>query len=199
MGYTLLGMAAVIAAAEMNGANLISAQAGLEAVFQMFNHGTISAMLFILVGVIYDRAHHRDVEGFGGLASQMPIYTAFVAVAFFAGLGLPGFSGFVSEAMIFIGAFPVFKTVVIISTLGILLNAAYFLWAFQRMFFGPANEKYNELPEINSREVLTLVPLAVITLVLGVYPRPFLDLVAATLNVLIDSVVFEWPCCRNVI
>ena len=91
--------------------------------------------------------------------------------------------------MIFIGAFPVFKTVVIISTLGILLNAAYFLWAFQRMFFGPANEKYNELPEINSREVLTLVPLAVITLVLGVYPRPFLDLVAATLNVLIDSVV----------
>ena len=119
----------------------------------------------------------------------MPIYTAFVAVAFFAGLGLPGFSGFVSEAMIFIGAFPVFKTVVIISTLGILLNAAYFLWAFQRMFFGPANEKYNELPEINSREVLTLVPLAVITLVLGVYPRPFLDLVAATLNVLIDSVV----------
>lgn len=190
MGYTLLGMAAVIAAAEMNGANLISAQAGLGgAVFQMFNHGTISAMLFILVGVIYDRAHHRDIEGFGGLASQMPIYTAFVAVAFFAGLGLPGFSGFVSEAMIFIGAFPVFKTVVIISTLGILLNAAYFLWAFQRMFFGPANEKYNDLPEINTREVLTLVPLAVITLILGVYPRPFLDLVAATLNVLIDSVV----------
>jgi len=100
-----------------------------------------------------------------------------------------GFSGFVSEAMIFIGAFPVFKTVVIISTLGILLNAAYFLWAFQRMFFGPANEKYNDLPEINTREVLTLVPLAVITLILGVYPRPFLDLVAATLNVLIDSVV----------
>ena len=119
----------------------------------------------------------------------MPIYTAFVAVAFFAGLGLPGFSGFVSEAMIFIGAFPVFKTVVIISTLGILLNAAYFLWAFQRMFFGPANEKYNDLPEINTREVLTLIPLAAITRLLGVYPRLFLDLVAATLNVLIDSVV----------
>jgi NADH-quinone oxidoreductase subunit M len=146
-------------------------------------------MLFILVGVIYDRAHHRDIEGFGGLATQMPIYTAFVAVAFFAGLGLPGFSGFVSEAMIFIGAFPVFKAIVIISTLGILLNAAYFLWAFQRMFFGPANEKYNDIPEINRREVLTLIPLAVITLVLGVYPRPFLDLIAATLNVLIDSVV----------
>ena len=155
----------------------------------MFNHGTISAMLFILVGVIYDRAHHRDIEGFGGLASQMPVYTAFVAIAFFAGLGLPGFSGFVSEAMIFIGAFPVFRTIVIISTLGILLNAAYFLWAFQRMFFGPANEKYNDLPEINSRELFTVVPLAVITLFLGVYPRPFLDLVSSTLNLLIESVV----------
>ena len=173
----------------MNGSNLISAQAGVGgAIFQMFNHGTISAMLFILVGVIYERAHHRDIEGFGGLASQMPIYTAFVAVAFFAGLGLPGFSGFVSEAMIFIGAFPVFRTVVIISTLGILLNAAYFLWAFQRMFFGPANEKYNDIPEINRREVLTLLPLAIITLILGVYPRPFLDLIASTLNVLIESV-----------
>ncbi|MEC7820845.1 MAG: NADH-quinone oxidoreductase subunit M [Candidatus Neomarinimicrobiota bacterium] len=191
MGYTLIGMAAVIAASEMSIDSLVSAQAGLGgAVFQMFNHGTISAMLFILVGVIYDRAHHRDIEGFGGLASQMPIYTAFVAIAFFAGLGLPGFSGFISEAMIFIGAFPVFKTIVIISTLGILLNAAYFLWAFQRIFFGPANEKYNELPEINNRELFTVVPLAIITLILGVYPRPFLDLISATLNVLIDSVVY---------
>ena len=190
MGYTLLGMSAVIAASGMTGSNLISAQAGVGgAVFQMFNHGTISAMLFILVGVIYDRAHHRDIEGFGGLASQMPVYTAFVAIAFFAGLGLPGFSGFVSEAMIFIGAFPVFRTIVIISTLGILLNAAYFLWAFQRMFFGPANEKYNDLPEINSRELFTVIPLAVITLFLGVYPRPFLDLVSSTLNLLIESVV----------
>ena len=91
--------------------------------------------------------------------------------------------------MIFIGAFPIFKTIVIISTLGILLNAAYFLWAFQRIFFGPANEKYNDLPDINKRELFTVVPLAVITLILGVYPRPFLDLVAATINVLIESVV----------
>tara|TARA_Y100001001_G_C7992991_1_gene303602 strand:- start:34 stop:1581 length:1548 start_codon:yes stop_codon:yes gene_type:complete len=190
MGYVLLGMAAVIAASGMNGDNLISAQAGLNgAVFQMFNHGTISAMLFILVGVIYDRAHHRDIEGFGGLASQMPIYTGLVAVAFFAGLGLPGFSGFVSEFMIFIGAFPVFKTIVIISTIGILLNAAYFLWAFQRVFFGPANEKYKDLPEINKRELFTVVPLALITLFLGIYPRPFLDMISATMNVLIEQVV----------
>ena len=136
MGYSLIGMAAIVAAGEANGMNLKAAQAGLGgAVFQMFNHGTISAMLFILVGVIYDRAHHRDIEGFGGLAAQMPIYTGITALAFFAGLGLPGFSGFISEAMCFIGAFPVYRGIVIASTIGILLNAAYFLWAFQRIFF----------------------------------------------------------------
>ena len=190
MGYLLLGMAAVIAGGSVNGSNLMAAQAGINgAVFQMFNHGTISAMLFILVGVIYEQAHHRDIEGFGGLASQMPIYTAIVALAFFAGLGLPGLSGFVSEAMCFIGAFPVFRTMVIISTIGILLNAAYFLWAFQRMFFGKLNEKYTKLEDINKRELFTVIPLLVITIFLGVYPRPFLDMIKETMNVLIDQVV----------
>jgi len=189
MGYLLIGMAAVIAAGEANGNNLLAAQAGLGgAVFQMFNHGTISAMLFILVGVIYERAHHRDIEGFGGLATSMPIYSGIVAVAFFAGLGLPGLSGFVSEAMCFIGAFPVFKAIVIASTLGILLNAAYFLWAFQRMFMGELNDKYTDLPEINKMELFTVVPLLVITVFFGIYPRPFLDLISSTMNVIIDTV-----------
>jgi len=189
MGYLLIGMAAVIAAGEVNGNNLLAAQAGLGgAVFQMFNHGTISAMLFILVGVIYDRAHHRNIEGFGGLATSMPIYSGIVAVAFFAGLGLPGLSGFISEAMCFIGAFPVFKAIVIASTIGILLNAAYFLWAFQRIFMGELNEKYKELPEINKMELFTVVPLLVITLFFGIYPRPFLDLISSTMNVIIDKV-----------
>lgn len=190
LGYALLGMAAVIAAGAAGGENYRAAEAGLNgAVFQMFNHGTISAMLFILVGVIYDRAHHRDINGFGGLASQMPVYAGIVAVAFFAGLGLPSLSGFVSEFLCFIGAFPVFKTIVIISTLGILLNATYFLWAFQRMFFGKANGKYNNLPEISGRELFTVVPLAVITFFLGVYPRPFLDMIKSTMDLLIDHVV----------
>ncbi|MEE8437533.1 MAG: NADH-quinone oxidoreductase subunit M [Candidatus Neomarinimicrobiota bacterium] len=190
MGYVLLGIAAIIAAHAMNGGNLTAAQAGLNgAVFQMFNHGTISAMLFILVGVIYDRAHHRDINGFGGLAGRMPIYAGITAVAFFAGLGLPGFSGFISEMMCFIGAFPVFKTIVIISTLGILLNAAYFLWAFQRIFFGKLNDKYSTLPEINRRELFTVIPLAVITIFLGIYPAPFLNMIKETMNVLIDQVI----------
>ena len=191
MGYALLGMAAVVAAGSMNGGDLKAAQAGLSgAVFQMFNHGTISAMLFILVGVIYDRAHHRDIDGFGGLAGHMPIYAGITALAFFAGLGLPGLSGFISEAMCLIGAFPVFKTIVIVSTLGILLNAAYFLWAFQRIFFGEMNEKYSDIPEINNLELFTVIPLAVITLFFGIYPRPYIDLIKATMDVIIENVAF---------
>ena len=190
MGYSLIGMAAIVAAGEANGMNLKAAQAGLGgAVFQMFNHGTISAMLFILVGVIYDRAHHREIEGFGGLAAQMPIYTGITAMVFFAGLGLPGFSGFISEAMCFIGAFPVYKGIVIASTIGILLNAAYFLWAFQRIFFGELNEKYTDLPEINRLELFTVVPLLVITLFFGIYPAPYLDIIASTMDVIINHVV----------
>ena len=190
MGYSLIGMAAVVAAGEAHGVNVKAAQAGLGgAVFQMFNHGTISAMLFILVGVIYERAHHRDIEGFGGLASQMPVYTGITAVAFFAGLGLPGLSGFISEAMCFIGAFPVYKGIVIASTIGILLNAAYFLWAFQRIFFGKLNEKYSALPEINRLELFTVVPLLVITLFFGIYPAPYLDMISATMNNIINHVI----------
>ena len=190
MAYALIGMAAVIAASEANGLNLKAAQAGLGgAVFQMFNHGTISAMLFILVGVIYERAHHRDIAGFGGLAAQMPIYAGITALAFFAGLGLPGLSGFISEAMCFIGAFPVYRGIVIASTIGILLNAAYFLWAFQRIFFGELNEKYTNLPEINRLELFTVVPLLIITLFFGIYPAPYLDVISSTMNVIIDHVV----------
>ena len=91
--------------------------------------------------------------------------------------------------MCFIGAFPVFRTMVIISSIGILLNAAYFLRAFQRMFFGKLNEKYTKLEDINKRELFTVIPLLVITIFLGVYPRPFLDMIKETMNVLIDQVV----------
>ena len=114
MGYVMLGMSAVVAAGSKYDSNIAAAELGMNgAVLQMFNHGTITAMLFILVGVVYDRAHHRDINGFGGLASKTPIYAAIVALAWFAGLGLPGLSGFISEAMTFLGAFPVYRNIVI--------------------------------------------------------------------------------------
>jgi len=176
MGYVLLGMAAFNEAG-INGA-----------VLQMFNHGTITAMMFLCVGVIYDRAHHREINGFGGLGLQMPIYTSVFSFALFAALGLPGLSGFVGEAMIFMGIFPVYRTVAIVSALGLIIGAAYVLWMLQRVFLGPKNDKYDTLPEISARELITLVPIGLIVLVLGVYPMPVLNLMKVSLNNLIKVV-----------
>jgi len=190
LGYALMGMAAVIAAGVANGGNYAAAEAGLSgAMFQMFNHGTISAMLFIIAGVVYDRAHHREIAGFGGLAKQMPIYAGVAALAFFAGLGLPSLSGFISEFMCFIGAFPVFRTIVIIGTIGILINAAYFLRAYQKIFFGELNKDYSKMPEVNGRELFTIIPLAIITIIFGIYPAPFLNVIKTTVSGLVEHIV----------
>jgi NADH-quinone oxidoreductase subunit M len=185
MGVVLLGMSGLTPLG-MNGA-----------VLQMFNHGTVTAMLFLLVGVIYDRAHHRDVEGFGGLSNKMPIYTGVITVAFFANLGLPGLSSFISEAFSFLGAFSSetfdLKVYTIISTLGIVLTAGYMLWTLQRMFLGKLNPKYENLPEINGRELFTLVPLGIIVVLLGVYPKPLLSLLEISCNNLVQVVKETTP------
>jgi len=176
MGIVVLGMAA------------LNTQGVSGAVFQMFNHGTITAMLFLIVGVIYDRAHTRGLDEFGGLANQMPKYTGVMTVAFFAALGLPGLSGFVSEAFSFIGAFQVFRTVTIISTLGIVLTAGYMLWTLQRVFLGQLPERWRTLPDISTRELISLVPLAIIVISLGIYPSPMLNMMNASVNHLVEFV-----------
>jgi NADH-quinone oxidoreductase subunit M len=176
MGFVLLGMASGTPQG-MNGA-----------VLQMFNHGTITAMLFLLVGVIYDRAHHREIEGFGGLLSRMPVYGTFTSLAFFAAIGLPGLSGFISEALVLIGGFHTFQTVTILCASGIVLGAAYMLWTFQRMFLGPLNERYAGLPEIGAREIFTLAPLSLIVIVLGFYPHPVLGMLGTSMNHLVRVV-----------
>ncbi|HLB00815.1 MAG TPA: NADH-quinone oxidoreductase subunit M [Bacteroidota bacterium] len=176
MGVVILGMAA------------LNTQGVTGAVLQMFNHGTITAMLFLIVGVLYDRAHTRGLNDFGGLMNQMPRYSAVMAVAFFAALGLPGLSGFISEAFSFIGAFQAFRWITIASTIGIVLTAAYMLWTLQRVFLGTLPDKWKSLPDINGRELFTLVPLAVIVIVLGVYPAPAIDLMSSAVNTLVDVV-----------
>lgn len=175
MGYVLLGMASLTEVG-INGA-----------VLQMFNHGTITAMLFLLVGVIYDRAHTRGIYEFGGLASHLPAYTGFVTIAFFAAIGLPGLSGFISEAFVFIGAFSEssIRILTIISTLGILLGASYMLWTLQRIFFGKMNEKWIELKDLNTREYIMLVPLSIIIILLGVYPSLLLDIMSTSVKTLV--------------
>ncbi len=181
MGYVLLGMAS-LGTTGINGA-----------IFQMFNHGTITAMLFLIVGVIYDRAHTRGINDFGGLANQMPIYTGFVTVAFFAAIGLPSLSGFISEALVFIGAFGVeqLRVLTIISTLGILLGAAYMLWTLQRIFFGELKEKWSGLTDLTAREYLMFIPLTIIIIFLGVYPSAMLDLMNTSVNSLVDFVTVK--------
>jgi NADH-quinone oxidoreductase subunit M len=176
MGIVVLGMAA------------LNTQGVTGAVFQMFNHGTITAMLFIIVGVVYDRAHTRGLDDFGGLANQMPVYTGLTMVAFFAALGLPGLSGFISEAFAFIGAFQTFRWVTILSTLGIVLTAGYMLWTMQRVFLGSLPDRWKNLTDVNAREIFSLGILAVIVIFLGVYPSPVLNLMTSTVNHLVDFV-----------
>ncbi len=172
MGFCLLGMASMTPEG-INGA-----------VLQMFNHGTITAQLFLLVGVIYDRAHHRDLAGFGGLAQPMPRYATMTSLAFFAALGLPGLSGFVSEILCFLGGFATFRLYTIVSATGVVLTAGYMLWTFQRVFLGKLNEKYKEISEINTREMVTLVPLALVVILVGIYPKVILDLLDGSLSAL---------------
>ncbi|MBI2889424.1 MAG: NADH-quinone oxidoreductase subunit M [Nitrospirae bacterium] len=173
MGFVLLGMAA------------FTPQGISGAVYQMWNHGIISPALFLIAGVIYDRAHHREIEGFGGLSKNLPEYTAITGLAFMASLGLPGLNGFISEALVLVGAFPVFKVITIVSASGVIITAAYYLLTMQRVFLGKLNEKYAALRDLNWRERLTLYPLVALMVVLGFYPMPILDLMNPTLHSLV--------------
>src|SRR5258706_1854685 len=177
MGYVMLGMASFTTQG-LNGA-----------VLQMFNHGTITGMLFLLVGVVYDRAHHREIEGFGGLAAIMPIYTGATAFAFFASMGLPGLSGFISEGLVLLGMLQKYPGLTILGASGVVLTAGYLLWTIQRAFLGPPNEKYLNMPEINGREIFTLVPLGLIVILVGIYPGVVLDLLRASLDHLNETII----------
>ncbi|MFB3041285.1 MAG: NuoM family protein [Candidatus Poribacteria bacterium] len=173
MGFVILGLAA-------------RNESGVTgAILQMLNHGVISAMLFLLVGVVYDRAHHRDINGFGGLGSKMPIYMGITTLAFMASLGLPGLSGFVGEVLARLGAYAKFKMLTILSTIGIVVGAAYFLWTLQRVFLGTLNPKYAEITEINGREIATLVPLGILTILLGIWPSIAINMFNQAVSVLI--------------
>jgi NADH-quinone oxidoreductase subunit M len=176
MGFVLLGMSA------------FTTEGLSGAVLQMFNHGTITAMLFILVGVIYDRAHHRDIDKFGGLFTTMPRYAVWIAFAFFAALGLPGLSGFIGEALVFLGSYHNYPKLTITALSGVVLGAAYLLWTIQRAFLGPENEKYKGFADINRREVISLLPLAILVVFLGIYPMPMIDLIDTSLVALNEIV-----------
>jgi NADH-quinone oxidoreductase subunit M len=176
MGVVILGIAS------------LTTQGVAGGVLQMFNHGIVTAMLFLIVGVIYDRAHTRGINDFGGLANQMPVYTGIMTVAFFAAIGLPGLSEFVSELLSYLGAFQTFRWVAIFSSLGIVLTAGYMLWTLQRVFLGQLPDKWKSLTDVNGRELVAFVPLIVVVILLGIFPSIMLHPMNASLNHLVDFV-----------
>lgn len=183
MGYALLGMASL---------NVIGFSG---AALQMINHGIITGALFLLVGVIYDRAHTRDVNVFGGLATHLPVYTGIMMLACFASLGLPLLAGFVSEFLCFLGAFQVaqYRYITLISLLGILITAAFFLVMIKKVFLGAFNTKWEKLTDMNARELIAVVPLCVLMVLFGLLPSLLLNPMNATLSHMADVFKIAQP------
>lgn len=176
MGFVVLGTASLTVAGVSG------------AVYQMFSHGLIASMLFLIAGVLYDRTNDRTIANYSGLALRMPFYFSIVLIAFFASMGLPGFSGFIGEVMVLFGAFQsqganglVALPYAVVAVLGIIFSAGYFLWTIQRMFFGPYHLKFGTqeqvLSDLGRREKLMLLPLAILVFIFGIFPHLLLALI----------------------
>ncbi|HEX9640894.1 MAG TPA: NADH-quinone oxidoreductase subunit M [Candidatus Krumholzibacteria bacterium] len=163
------------------------------AMFVMLAHGLSTGALFLLVGNIYERRHTRSIADFGGLAHAMPIYTFFFLFATLASIGLPGLSGFVGEFLVLLGSFqsaslPHAQLWVALAAVGVILSAVYMLWMVQRVFFGPNDKPDNQsLSDLNLREILVMVPLAILIVWMGVYPRPWLARMEPSLDAVVSA------------
>jgi NADH-quinone oxidoreductase subunit M len=188
MGFVLLGLAAMTSEG-LNGA-----------IYQLYSHGLVSSMLFLLAGVLYVRTKDLTIADYSGLAQKMPLYAGFVAIAFFASLGLPGFSGFIAEIFVFLGAFSsasvngiIPRWMPIASTLVLVIGAAYYLWTYQRMFLGSYfirnKEKESEMKDLSLREILLLSGLTVLIVLYGVMPQLQFSLSDSTVNRMIEVVL----------
>ena len=163
MGFVMLGMFA------------FNSQGVEGSLLQMINHGLSTGGLFLIVGLIYDRRHTRQIAELGGLSKQMPIYATLFAIIMFSSMGLPGLNGFVGEFLILIGAFRVSWVWGAFAVTGIVLGAAYMLWLYQRTMFGEITKDANKtLPDLDAREMATLIPIIVFCFWIGLYPVPFL-------------------------
>jgi len=175
LGFVMLGLFAL---------NPLGIQGGI---LQMINHGLSTGALFLIVGMIYERRHTRDVDAFGGLWKVMPVYGALTLIVTLSSMGLPGLNGFIGEFTILLGAFgseaigsPWFAG---FAALGVILAAIYMLYMFQKMFLGPLDKDENQkLKDLNAREIVTLVPLLVFIFWSGLCPKPFFDLMAPAVD-----------------
>ena len=157
-------------------------------IFQMVSHGIVSGALFLSVGVVYDRLHTREIAAYGGLVNRMPLYAAAFMVFTLANVGLPGTSGFVGEFLTLIGTFKVSIWTATLATLGVILSAGYALWLYRKVIFGALEKpSLKSIKDLDYRELVTLGPLAVLTILFGVFPKPVLDMSAASVALLITQ------------
>ncbi len=157
-------------------------------IFQMVSHGIVSAALFLCVGVVYDRMHSREISTYGGLVNRMPVYAAVFMLFTMANVGLPGTSGFVGEFLTLLGTFKVNVTVAALATIGVILSACYALWLYRKVIFGKLDKPgLAHITDIGWRETAIFAPLIVLTLLLGFYPKPVLDMSAASVMALLEN------------
>jgi NADH-quinone oxidoreductase subunit M len=158
-------------------------------VLQQINHGISTGALFLIVGVLYERRHTRMISEFGGLATPMPNFAAIYLIVSLSSLGMPLLNGFIGEFTILQGAFQVSKAWAAWGSLGVVLGAAYLLWLYQRVMFGPVTQFANEdLPDLNLREYATLVPLVILAFWIGIYPKPFFALIEKPVQRIVEQV-----------
>jgi NADH-quinone oxidoreductase subunit M len=158
-------------------------------VLQQINHGISTGALFLIVGVLYERRHTRLISEFGGLATPMPNFAAIYLIISLSSLGMPLLNGFIGEFTILQGAFQVSKAWAAWGSLGVVLGAAYLLWLYQRVMFGPVTQFANEdLPDLNLREYATLVPLVILAFWIGIYPKPFFAIIDKPVQRIVEQV-----------
>ena len=159
------------------------------AMFQMISHGLVSAALFFCVGVVYDRLHTRDISAYGGVAAVMPRYAVFFMFMMLASVGLPGTSGFVGEMLVLVGAWKASTWVAFFTATGLVLGATYMLWLYRRVMFGGiVNDDVRAMEPMNRREFSIFLPITVLVLWFGVYPASLLDLMAGSIQLVLDTV-----------
>jgi NADH-quinone oxidoreductase subunit M len=182
LGFVMLGLFA------LNGPGLNGS------VLQMINHGLSTGALFLLVGIIYERRHTRMIAEYGGISAQMPVYATIFLIITMSSIGLPTLNGFVGEFTILVGAFNRNWWWAVAGAIGIVLGAAYMLWMYQRVFFGPlTNPKNEKLQDLNSREVICLVPVVLLCFWIGLYPRPFFRVLEKPIEYVVQKVGENGP------
>ncbi|MFQ6082185.1 MAG: NADH-quinone oxidoreductase subunit M [Candidatus Aminicenantia bacterium] len=159
------------------------------AIYQMINHGLSTGALFLIVGLLYDRAHTRLISDFGGVSKQMPIFSAFFIIVILSSIGLPGLNGFIGEILCLIGVFKANKLWAILGVSTVILSAAYLLWMFQRVMQGPIkNKNFLKFKDLNLREIIILLPIIILIFWLGIFPNMFLRKMDNSVNQLLNQI-----------